>query len=224
MRTSENINELAKAMAVAQGEMKPAVESAKNTHFKKSYSTINDIIDCTREPLSKNGLSVWQNVTVDQHGVSITTRVAHESGQWMEFGPLSMPLATPTPQSIGSVITYGKRYALCAALGVSTGEKDDDAEEAEQPFRAQQAAKSSAKPQEEAKVLMISAIQANTLESMVRKDDSEYLKRLLIHFKIPSFRELPADKYESARVAIEKHNRALVEEEMAKKPEEELPF
>ncbi len=130
MKTSETICEISKAISIAQGEMKPASKSTVNPFFKSKYSTLAQIWEVIREPIAKNGLSVFQDVTSRDGMISITTRVSHSSGQWIEFGPLDIPLLKKDAQAVGSAISYGKRYALSAALGVVSEEEDDDAESA----------------------------------------------------------------------------------------------
>jgi len=66
-----------------------------------------------------------QEATTSQEGVSVVTRVLHSSGQWIEFGPFTIPLGKKDAQSVGSACSYAKRYALSAALAISA-EKDDD--------------------------------------------------------------------------------------------------
>lgn len=125
MRTSENINELAKAMSVAQKTMKPAIKTSTNPHFKSKFSDLSSVWDSIREPLTDNGLTLWQDVINAEKSVSVTTRIIHLSGQWVEFGPLTMPLFKTDCQAIGSAITYAKRYALCAALGVVAADENN---------------------------------------------------------------------------------------------------
>lgn len=130
MKTSESINELSKAMALAQGQMKPAPKDALNPHFKNKYSDISSIWESMRQPLTSNGITVWQDVTTEETKVCVTTRLVHNSGQWVEFGPLCIPLSKKDAHGIGSAITYAKRYALCASIGVVQGDEDDDGNEA----------------------------------------------------------------------------------------------
>ena len=126
MKTSDQINEVAKAMAIAQNEMKPAAKDSVNPHFKSKYSNIESVWDAIRLPMTCNGLTVWQDVTTEERSVAITTRIVHISGQWVEFGPLSVPMSKLDAHGVGSAISYGKRYALCAAVGVVSGDEDDD--------------------------------------------------------------------------------------------------
>ncbi len=129
MKRSEMINEISKAMANAQGEMEPALKSSKNPFFKSNYSDLASIMDSIKIPLKKNDLSIWQDVITNDKGISVCTMVSHSSGQWIEFGPLEIALAKRDAQSVGSAITYAKRYALSAAVGV-VSDNDDDGEAA----------------------------------------------------------------------------------------------
>lgn len=132
MRTSENISDIAKAMSLAQKEMKPALKDSTNPHFKSKYADISSIWEAIREPITNHGLTVWQDVTTEERQVSITTRIVHISGQWVEFGPLSVPMSKFDAHGVGSAISYGKRYSLCAAVGVVSGDEDDDGNAAKQ--------------------------------------------------------------------------------------------
>lgn len=127
MKTSETIKEIATAICKMQAAMKPADKDGRNPAFKSKYSDINSVWEALRLPLTANGLSVWQDVTTSPDGVSVTTRVVHTSGEWIEFGPFYLPLgAKKDAQGYGSCVTYGKRYSLCAALGITSSDEDDD--------------------------------------------------------------------------------------------------
>lgn len=128
MKTSEEINEIAKALSQAQQQMKPAIKDSTNPHFKSKYSDISSVWEAIREPLTNCSLSVLQDVTtkIEEKLILVTTRIFHASGQWIEFGPLGVPLSKCDAHGVGSAISYGKRYALCAAVGVVSGDEDDD--------------------------------------------------------------------------------------------------
>src|SRR5258708_5900665 len=112
MKTSETIIEISKAMNAAQKEMRPASKDSINPHFRSKYSDLASVMDAIREPIGNNGLSIWQDVTLDEFGVNVTTRIVHVSGQWVEFGPLTIPIAKRDAHSVGSACSYGKRYSL----------------------------------------------------------------------------------------------------------------
>lgn len=125
MKTSESIIEIAKALCEAQKVMKPAIKDSTNPHFKSKYSDLSSVWESIRNPLTSNGLTIWQDITSEDKCVNVTTRVTHISGQWIEFGPLSIPLLRQDAQAIGSATSYAKRYALCAAIGIVSDEDDD---------------------------------------------------------------------------------------------------
>lgn len=133
MRTSDAIDALSAAMAAAQGEMKPAVKDATNPHFKSKYADLASVFEAIRAPFAKHGLSVWQELDNADNGVKVTTRLVHKSGQWVEFGPLSVPAFKQDAQGLGSAATYARRYGLAAALGVCADEDDDGNKAAEKP-------------------------------------------------------------------------------------------
>jgi len=130
MKTSEQINEISKAMSIAQGLILPAQKDSANPYFKSKFTTLKEIRERIREPLALNGLCYFQDIVSTEHGVSVTTRVCHCSGQWIEFGPLEIPLAKKDAQQIGSGSSYAQRYALKAAFGVVSSDDDDDGESA----------------------------------------------------------------------------------------------
>jgi hypothetical protein len=125
MRTSEAIDAICAALAVAQGEMKPAVKDATNPHFKSKYADLASVFEAIRVPFAKAGLSVLQEVGNADGGVTVITRVVHKTGQWMEFGPLYVPAGKQDAQGLGSAATYARRYSLASALGVCSDEDDD---------------------------------------------------------------------------------------------------
>jgi len=137
MNKSEQINELATAMSKLQSETKGADKGANNPYFKSKYTTLENAWDSIRELLGKYGLSILQNLTTRESSVAVTTMVTHSSGQWLEFGPLDIPIMKKDPQSVGSACSYAKRYSLCAAVGIVSSSEDDDGEAAMKPYRKQ---------------------------------------------------------------------------------------
>lgn len=127
MQTSEAINELVTALAKAQGVMGGALKDTANTFFKSKYADLESVWSACRKALSDNGLSVIQSTSGVEGGVVVTTMLAHSSGQWMRDSLPLFPKDT-SPQAMGSAITYGRRYALAAMVGVY--QTDDDAEAA----------------------------------------------------------------------------------------------
>ena len=131
MEKSENINELATALAKAQGVMQNAKKDSENPFFKSKYADLATVIDAAKEPLYKNGLSVVQLTSSDGESVKVNTLLLHSSGQWIGE-TLSLKPVKGDPQGLGSAITYGRRYAYSAIIGMAS-EEDDDGNAASQP-------------------------------------------------------------------------------------------
>lgn len=130
MKTSEQIADLAAAMAKAQAAMKPAVKDQTNPHFRSKYADITAIWESIRGPLTSNGLAVLQDCENHGAGIAVTTRLQHASGQWVEFGPLVVPMSKDDAHGVGSATMYAKRYALAAAVGAVAQGEDDDGNDA----------------------------------------------------------------------------------------------
>jgi len=124
MTHSETINEIAAAIAKAQGQIKGASKDANNPFFKSKYADLASVWDACRGALSANGLAVIQSPSAIGTSVSVDTLLTHSSGQWIA-GTVSVTGKEDTPQAIGSAITYLRRYALQSFVGVAP--EDDDA-------------------------------------------------------------------------------------------------
>jgi len=124
---SPEIGELVKALARVQGAMAPVIKGKANPFFKSKYADLAAIWDALREPLAENGLAVVQtNNGGPADEVTIITTLAHISGQWIR-GKLTMRPVKADPQGIGSAITYGRRYALAAIVGIAPEDDDGNA-------------------------------------------------------------------------------------------------
>ena len=137
---SDTIIELAKALAKAQGQIKPAVKDSENPHFRSKYADLSSVWEACRKPLSDAGLSVVQ-MPVDAptpDSVALTTLLLHTSGEYIS-STVSAPLTKRDAQGIGSALTYLRRYALSAIIGV-VADDDDDGNAASQQPKAQAAA------------------------------------------------------------------------------------
>ena len=128
MNKSDDIKDLAAALSKAQTEFKPILKTSSNPFFKSTYAPLEAVIDATKPALAKNGLAIIQGNEHKESGLVVTTLLAHVSGQWIE-STLNINPVKNDPQGIGSAITYGRRYALSAILGVAS-EEDDDANSA----------------------------------------------------------------------------------------------
>lgn len=125
MTYSEQINELATALAKAQSQIEGAKKDSTNPHFRSSYADLASVWDACRKPLTANGLSVIQSAENSAEGYyGVTTMLLHTSGQWMR-GTLYLKPVKDDPQGAGSALTYARRYSLSAMVGIAP--EDDDA-------------------------------------------------------------------------------------------------
>ena len=141
MNKSDTIGEIAKALSKVQGQLKPALKDSQNPFFRSTYADLNSVWDACRDLLSTNGLAVAQVNLPAESGVIIETILMHESGEYLS-GELYLPLAKHDPQGVGSAITYGRRYALAAMIGI-VSDVDDDGNHASQPTQQKQQAQPS---------------------------------------------------------------------------------
>jgi hypothetical protein len=126
MKTSENINEIATALAAAQAEIQNPSKSAENPFFKSRYADLAEVLSVVRPAFTKQHLSIVQMPYTSESGqIGVTTMISHASGQWMQ-GEVALPLQVNknVAQDAGSAITYLRRYALAAACGVAQEDTD----------------------------------------------------------------------------------------------------
>lgn len=126
MNKSESIKNIGLALCKFQATIGKVSKEANNPFFKSKYASLANILDTIQKPLSDCGLAFAQLPDDD----SLTTILIHsESGEWLEAS-YKMPVAKANdPQAMGSAITYARRYALGAILGLNIDD-DDDAEKA----------------------------------------------------------------------------------------------
>lgn len=136
IKTSESIAKIASALAKAQGAMRAALKDSVNPHFRSRYADLAGVWDVAREPLSANGLAVVQSPgEVGDKTIVLSTLLVHESGEWME-GQLTIPVSKPDAQGVGSAITYARRYALAAIVGIVQDDDDGNAASGPAPKKA----------------------------------------------------------------------------------------
>ena len=129
---SQDITELAKVMLHVQAALQPAMKDAENLFTKSHYATLNSVMDACRDTLISNGIWLCQYPVPAEPGhMGLVTKLTHaESGQWQASLAVT-PLPKADPQGYGSCITYARRYALTAMLGIII--EDDDGEGAKMP-------------------------------------------------------------------------------------------
>lgn len=136
---SQNINELIAALSKAQGEMSSATKDSVNSFYNSKYADISKVWAACRKVLSTHGLAVVQTMATIDGQQGLMTTLAHSSGQWMRsFIVINIRVPNPPEKdkygkdrkfnevhALGSAMTYFRRYALSAIVGIVTEEDDD---------------------------------------------------------------------------------------------------
>ncbi len=182
--SSETIGKLAEALSKAQSTMSEAKEDAKNPFFKSNYADLTSVWRACRKSLTDNGLSISHTTMfMDQELVLVTT-LLHSSGEWQR-GYYPLMLAKRDAQSVGSAITYAKRYALAAIVGVCVEGEDDDAEKTMDRKE------------------LITGEQLNQLIKAVGAD-AEAKDIILQRFKVSAFNQIPKESFATVMNWLEK--------------------
>ena len=133
MNQSDSIANLTLALSTVQGKMSHAVKDSANPFFKSKYADLESVWDACRSLLSENGLAVMQFPGYYHDGaMSLNTILSHKSGEWISQ-EMSVPVTKPDAQGAGSCLTYMRRYALAAVVGVVQADDDGNAASSPKP-------------------------------------------------------------------------------------------
>jgi len=146
MITSDSIANLTLALSIVQGKMTHAIKDSANPFFKSKYADLESVWDVCRSLLPENGLAVMQfpgdinfvQLEKDNGDVniatkmSLTTIISHKSGEFISK-EMSVPVTKPDAQGAGSALTYMRRYALAAVVGVVQADDDGNAASSPKP-------------------------------------------------------------------------------------------
>lgn len=132
---SDSISKLVEALAKAQLKFDPVLKDNENPAFRSKYADLATVIGATQPHLAAEGLAVIQMPhaefgTDDAKLLTLTTMLAHSSGEFLT-SDLTLPAMMRErfdAQSVGSAITYARRYAWSAMTGVA--QEDDDGNKA----------------------------------------------------------------------------------------------
>lgn len=189
---SEQIGELATALAKAQAEIDSAKYDKVNPHFKSKYASYESLREACRHPLAKHGLSLSHAPTMIDGKLAVITQLSHSSGQWQRCCVL-IPVEKATPQSIGSAITYGKRYGIGCLVAIASDE-DDDGEEAEKTHREPSKPIPAPKLTSSQEDLIIDACEG----------DIDLLGRIKTSYSVKALRDIPSSEYQTIMKRIHK--------------------
>ena len=206
---SENINEIMTALSKAQGKIQPASKDKSNPYFKSKYADLASVWEACREALSEQGLAVVQTVGNKDSGMVLITTLGHSSGQWIR-SEMPIIVSKNDPQTLGSAITYYRRYSLSAIVGVAP--EDDDGEKAQAAYRKQEEPKQKK---------VISTIEVENLKSILNECDSDYQDWVYCYlkdnFNISNLTQITSDIYEKMKTAAEKRAKKHQENKILEK-------
>ena len=132
--SSEEIDQLVTALVAAQLKMPSVKKDKTNPFFKAKYADLSSVVATAEPIIGAEGLAIAQFVSNLDGATSLKTFLLHSSGQWMG-DEMILHEGKGTPQDQGSAITYARRYAYCAALGIVSDE-DDDGNAASRPVQS----------------------------------------------------------------------------------------
>jgi hypothetical protein len=135
-RSSETIGAIAAALAKAQGELsnpeKSLIATIRSPFPREGdrtfrYASLASGLDIVRKSLGQHEIATVQTTAIDQDSgqIRLTTLLAHASGEWISSDWPVCPTGEP-PHRMGAALTYARRYALFALVGIA-GEDDLDA-------------------------------------------------------------------------------------------------
>lgn len=124
IKHSEDMSEVFSALAKAQGEIENVEKTKDNPFFKSKYADLATVLLAVRPTLAKHDLCIIQMPVSSEAGeIAVATMIGHKSGQYIMSALPCKPAKTDA-QSIGSVITYLRRYSASSMVGIA--QEDDD--------------------------------------------------------------------------------------------------
>lgn len=125
----DNVNQDREVEVPIKDKQNPGQYKGK---YRYRYATLPGILNHIRDALVDNG--IWY--TQFTRAGFMITRLLHKSGQWMDTGDVPLPDIKGTPQDIGAIISFFKRYSLIAAMGLASDDDNDGESNSEVSFSA----------------------------------------------------------------------------------------
>lgn len=222
MEKSESIKEICIAFNKMQSVLEQPLKDKNNPFFNSKYVPLENVVDSIVKASKDNGLSFSQFAETDENGnICVSTLVMHNSGEWIQYPKLRMKPEKNTPQSLGSAITYAKRYALSAIFGITSDEDSDGNSESKQNKNTKQ--KQNNRP-----VQKITIVQAQELADEIQEianitqaDYDAIQKMVLEAFKIDTLSDIHAIDFKQAVQYVENLKRKAFDKYGNKESKEE---
>jgi hypothetical protein len=199
LERSASIDALAKALVQLQAKLPKVTKDKDNPFFRSKYADQASIMDAIQEPMSQAGLAVINTMDYDDmfpDSILIRTTLVHESGQWIS-GITKMQVATkdkhPTPQEIGSMITYGRRYGISAMIGLAAEDDDGALASGTVAVAAPKTSKKEAMAMAKEVFPTAEEVTLETLQKKLREAGVGVVK-VLSHYKVGTLEELTKEQ------------------------------
>lgn len=209
---SQSIGALAVALSKAQAEIQGAVKDSQNPFFKSNYADLSSVWEACRGPLTKNGLCVIQTTEMQEKGLMLVTLLAHSSGEYI-CGYYPINPSKPDPQALGSAITYARRYALAAIVGVCP--VDDDGEGAMHRNAPPERVKIKPESVVGGESKRVTPPQLDRLFAIANKakwTNEQVRQYLILTFKLNSSKELNLIQYEDLCKHLERNPQGVIDD------------
>jgi hypothetical protein len=207
---SETIIDLAAALVDAQKHL-PSITKGRTANvgqYAYRYADLADVISSVRQVLQVSGLVITQTAETNDHEVIVWTTLLHRSGQYLTTQPTRLPVGK-TAQNTGSALTYARRYAILAMLGIATEDDDDGASAAPRDERSTRATLGSRARQPETIETKQSPAARSDDETWIREQlavlDPENAKIIRDGFRAEfgqSLSEMPVPGHQAARAFV----------------------
>jgi hypothetical protein len=204
MTKSESIKNLAVALTKVQSKLQNAKNTADNPFYKSKYAPLGEVLDLIRPVLAEHGLSVIQYPSSDDgKTISIHTMLVHESGEYIDFDPLTLTAEKITPQGAGAAITYGRRYSVSGIFNIAS--EDDDDGNLLEGSKPETTSKKFKKDTMKAIPIPINQSEAMVLEGLIKKTGTDK-EKFLAYYKVDKPEQLNKEMYEHALAVLKKKN------------------
>lgn len=199
MKKQQAATDFAQAMAAFQGVCPLIAKSStakiatkSGARFSYKYAELPEIARTIAPALHKHGLSYTWDSSMTDRMLKCTCIVSHVNGHTVSTHfdcPIDTPADMSGPQKCGAALTYAKRQALVAALGLTTCDPDDDGSGGMAAFKP------------------IDADQVKGLDFLLTEVDADRVK-FLRYFGIEDIEKLPVDRYDEAMRMLNEKRKA----------------
>jgi hypothetical protein len=198
MFTSDNVDQIATAFALAQLELENPPKNKINPHYNSKYVDLSDGLEKVRKVFGKHGIAFIQATRADGDIIILHTRLIHKSGQWIES---TYPVCgLDKHQSMGSALTYARRYSLFSMVGVA-GEDDNDGNDAAMAKPLPKKEKEPKFTKQESEEML-----SDMVEALQKIDNLKDLSKWASENQVHKVRMMPAHQNEISALFIEIQN------------------